>query len=387
MPLKTKERLKILTVLHSPGYGGAEIHALALMKAFRKRGHDVCYAGRADSWLGLQCEQAGIRVKHLRMRGLLDVVSLFKFTRFLREWRPDVVHAHLSRASQYTAIATRLCGAGIPRVVATVHTTNPNDRMRPFKNVIAVSGAVKTSLVARGYNESTIHMIYNGVADPYGSREALGAKRAEARNALGIPGGRFALVCAGRFMHDKGQDVLVDAMKHCGGDTHLYLAGDNTTPFGRGLAAACESDPRIHLLGFRDDVQQILPAFDCYVAPSRREAISLSLLEASAAGLPIIATNVGGIPEVVDDGQSGILTPSGDSQKMAGAIRWLAEKDGVAAHFGMRSRQRYEQFFTETEMIDRTLALYRGAPYSAPAATATNALEQNKSESAKRIAT
>lgn len=365
MPLRTARKLRILQVLHSPGCGGAEIHALELMTEFQRRGHEVCYAGRADSWLGRECARFGIAVKDLRMRGMLDLASYIKLARFLREWRPDIVHAHLSRASRYASTAARLSGIKIPRLLTTVHTTAPGNHMRAFGRIVAVSGAVKNALVERDHPESSIHVIHHGIPDIFSTGEQRADLRLKSREALGIPPDQIALVCAGRFVHDKGQDLAIAAVKQCPPDVHLYLIGAHDTEYGRRLHAQNVSDSRIHFPGFRPDVPRLLPAFDCYVAPSRREALSLSLLEASAAGLPIVASNIGGIPEVVADGASGVLVPPDDAAGLARAICQLTENEWLAARYGQEGRRRFEARFTIDRMIDATLALYRGLPASA----------------------
>ena len=108
---------------------------------------------------------------------------------------------------------------------------------------------------------------------------------------------------------------------------HLWLVGDPNTDHGRQVQAMAAQHPRIHFLGYRNDVQRILPAFDGYVLSSRREAMPLSLIEAMAARLPIVTTSVGGVPEVVSDGESGLIVPSDDVGALTRATQRLL--DGV----------------------------------------------------------
>jgi glycosyltransferase involved in cell wall biosynthesis len=178
------------------------------------------------------------------------------------------------------------------------------------------------------------------------------------REIFGIAEGRFALVCAARFNPQKGQDLLVRSAKFWPGHVHAYFIGDGTTDFGKSVAAEARDCPKIHFLGFREDARQLLPAFDAYVSPSRHEAFSLSLAEAAAAGLPAVATRVGGVPEVVLDGVTGLLVPPGDPGELAAAIARLALDPVLSATFARNARLRYESEFTAERMVRETCAVY-----------------------------
>src|SRR5690606_31602406 len=130
----------------------------------------------------------------------------------------------------------------------------------------------------------------------------------------------------GRFIRDKGQDLLVQAWSQVADPRlHLYLIGDPANQFGRDVQNLPQDHDRIHYLGYRNDVQRILPAFDAYALSSRREALGLSVIEAFAAGLPVIATAVGGVPEIVVPDQTGWLVPPENPVALADAIVRLAQ--------------------------------------------------------------
>ena len=341
--------LRIVQVLHSHGYGGAEQHALALMKGLRERGHEVLYAGPGDSWLAQRCTEAGIAWKHVPMVGMFDLYSYFRLRRVVAGWRADVVYGHLLRGARYAGWA---CGQAVP--VCTAHATTARKHMAQCRELIAVAAAVKRTLVQAGYDGRRVTVIHNGVAD------VSGDERAAIRRELGIDEQSFAVFNAGRFIPDKGQRLLVQAIREVPG-ARLYLAGDHETEYGRTVRHAAQASANVTFLGYRGDVRRILPAFDAYASSSYREAFPLALVEAACAGLPIVATDVGGVGEIILDGESGLLVAPGDSAALAQALRRLVEQPTWAHRLGERARSLYAERFTLEHMVASTEAVYHRA--------------------------
>ncbi len=370
--------MRILHVLHSHGYGGAENHVMMMMRGQRDAGHTVCFAGPLDSWLGRACAEAGIEAVHIAMHGLYDLWSHWQLARLVRRWRPDIVHGHLIRGAAYAGRAGHLQRK--PLAVCTAHATTAKTHMQRCAHIIAVSGAVKDKLVNAGYAAERISVVHNGVPEgPHGSAQgasdAHAAMRLALRDELGIPDGVFAVANAGRFIHDKGQDLLLQALAQTPGDAgqgvHLFLIGDPATEFGRSFEQALAQAPenvaaRVHLLGYRKDVQRILPAFDAYALSSRREALPLSLVEAFAARLPVIATTVGGVPEIVLHERTGLQVPPENATALGQAMARLHADADLAARLAAAGRQHYEQELTAERMVERTLAVYTQALADAP---------------------
>lgn len=339
--------MRIIQVLHSHGFGGAERHVLLLMQGLRKRGHDLIYAGPRDSWLAEQCLQHGIEVHHLRMSGMYDVFSYLRLRRLVHAWQPDIVHGHLLRGARYAAAS-----AGDAVAVCTSHATTARKHMGGCQHIIAVAHAVRDTLLSAGYPDEKISVIHNGVPEvPVGNREQL-------RRELGIPADAFAVFNAGRFIYDKGQDLLVAALKQLPG-VLMCLAGDNATTFGKGVRSSAARNANIRFLGYRSDVQRLLPAFDIYVSASRREAFSLALVEAFAAGVPLVATSVGGVPELVNHGVNGLLVANEDVEELAAAIRRLAGDRTTLESLGQEARATYQEHFSCDKMLDHVEVLYR----------------------------
>lgn len=368
--------MRIVHVLHSHGYGGAENHVMMMMQGQRAAGHAVMFAGPLDSWLGKACADAGIEATHIPMHGLYDPWSHWQLGRLVKRWQPDIVHGHLIRGAAYAGRAGHMQRK--PLAVCTAHATTAKTHMQRCAQIVAVSDAVKRNLVAAGYAAERISVVHNGVPDgPHGasqgSPEGRAALRLALRHELGIPDGVFAVVNAGRFIHDKGQDLLLQALSQTPGDAqsgvHVYLIGDPATEFGATFEqmrqALRETQPdvaaRLHLLGYRKDVQRILPAFDAYALSSRREALPLSLVEAFAARLPVIATTVGGVPEIVLHENTGLQVPPDDAVALGQAMARLHGDADLAARLAMAGRQHYAQELTAERMVERTLAVYTQA--------------------------
>jgi glycosyltransferase involved in cell wall biosynthesis len=344
--------MRIIQAIHSAKYGGAENLMLTLSKELQRRNHDVLVLCPRDGWVASRCQELHLSYEPLSLtrESGFKFRTLMKFHQLIQRWHADIVHAHQIRPSQYAGYATFATHA-IP--VCTIHSTDLYKHLKRIKKIIAVCDAVAENLRAHQYSASQIVKIYNGVPD------APIANPLELRKYLGIPPEQMTVVCTGRFLPVKGQDLLIKAAEICKLQIHFYFLGDEKTIYGLKLKNRVLNNERIHFLGMRNDVRKILPAFDICAAPSRREAFSLSLLEASSAGLPLIATNLGGNPELINNGSNGILVPPEKPEALAQAIMKLAEDSGLRKKMGRAARERYEQNFTIEKMTDQVEALYR----------------------------
>ncbi|MDR0588417.1 MAG: glycosyltransferase family 4 protein [Burkholderiales bacterium] len=338
-----------LQIVRSMSFGGAENHVLQLSLGLQQKGWAVTVVCPAGSWVAKRCPEYGLRHLPVAMRGLFDLTSYIKLHRAIKDAHTDIVHAHQVRPSQYAGVAAINTGA-IP--IATAHSTKAVKHMRRCRHLIAVSDAVKNNLIAHGYAPHKITRIYNGVTPPPEE------DRLSLRRELHIPQDVFAIVLSGRFVVDKGQDLLLQTLERLPETAHYYLIGDTHTDFGRGLVARYGNHPRVHFLGYRSDAPRLLSAFDLYCAPSRREAFSLSILEACAARLPVVGAEVGGIPEAVIDQKTGLIVAPNNSDALAEAILSLWNDRAKAKRMGNNARAYYEQHFTVQHMVDETEKLY-----------------------------
>lgn len=350
--------MKILMVLHSHTSGGAERHALQLMEGLRERGHEPLFAGPMDGWLGDQVKAAGLRWHHLPLHGLIDLPSIARLALLARREKADLIHGHLTRGAWYAGLGARLAGvAG----VATAHSTNAGKHFGRCDRIIAVADAVEAFLLDRGYEAERVQVVHNGIPD---IAAAPHAGRAATRRALGV-GDEPCILMAARFIRAKGHDTLLQALATLKERPWtLALAGEHDSELGRAMQALADElgiAGRVRFLGLREDMPALLGAADLLAAPSRREALSLALLEASAFSLPIVASWVGGTGEVVKEGDNGFLVPPDDPLALAGALAPLLDDAALRQACGARARRRFEDSFTLDAMLCKTLAVYRQA--------------------------
>jgi glycosyltransferase involved in cell wall biosynthesis len=352
--------MRIITVLRSLKSGGAERHALQLMRGMRERGHEALYAGPMAGWLGQQLQADGFDGIDLQMHGLIDLPSIWRLARYARDVKANLIHGHLTRGAYYAHYAARL--AGLPNV-ATAHSDNAGKHFGRAERIIAVSQAVADFLQRCGYDPQRIRMVHHGIADIAGRLPA--DVREVTRRSLGLSASEPCLLMAARIVPAKGHDTALRALATLKQrDWTLLLAGDHHGDLGpqmQALARELGIADRVRFLGLREDVPALLAASDLLLAPSRREALSLTLLEASACSLPIIASRVGGIGEVVQDGVSGLLVPPDEPAALAAALSSLLDDQSRRQAMGACARQRFKSCFTENLMFDQTEAVYREA--------------------------
>jgi glycosyltransferase involved in cell wall biosynthesis len=343
----------VLFVLQSHICGGIEKHLLTVMRGLAGRGYRTAFAGPADSWLMDQVRAHRLSGYHLPMHGMFDLWSVLRLVALARRVGADLIHSHATRGARYARFAGAL--TGMP-VVSTAHSTNAGKHFGGANRIIAVSNAVADFLASCGYDRERVLVIHNGVPDFRGVRSSR-FLRAE----LGVPPDRFLIGLIGRFIRDKGQDSAIDALSRLSVPAHLALIGDHETAWGRDIRLRSQSAPardRIHFVGFRDDVREQLADLDLLVAPSRREALSLALIEAASAGVPVVASRIGGTPEVVRDGETGILVAPQDPASLARAIETLITDPALRMRLGRAARRRYEDHFSLQPMLDATEEVY-----------------------------
>jgi glycosyltransferase involved in cell wall biosynthesis len=223
----------------------------------------------------------------------------------------------------------------------------------------AVSHALKDSMVAEGFPKDRISVVHNGI-DPGPVPDER--DRGEARRRIGLPESAFVVGTVARLDPVKDLGLLVAAFArheaaHPG--SRLVIVGEGQER-GRIEAVVREHrvDDRVILTGHREDARLLLPAFDVYVNCSVSEGVSLSILEAMAARLPVIATRVGGTPEVIDDKRTGLMVPARDVAALEQALNFLYVESSVRAALGDSARHAVDERFTIERMVDHYARVY-----------------------------
>ena len=349
-------RPRVLLLVTLAETGGAQTYVAALAKAL-SREYDVVVAAQGE---GFHDVPRFVPLHHLRraLDPLHDALALVELYRLFRRERPLVVHANSSKAGVLGRLAA--VAAGVPVRFFTVH-----------------GGAFKahTGIVARAYlwaDRLMSPLTTTTICVAHGERDAgLRARTCRAERTVvihnGVPldvprrrahPGPVTLLSVGRLRAPTDFVTLVRAM--AGLEARLRIAGDG--PDRPALEAEIDRlglSDHVELLGTRDDVPELLASSDVFVLSSDSEGLPMSVLEAMAAGLPVIASAVGGVPEAVRDGETGALVPPGDSAALARALRRLVADPALRERLGDAGRRRVEQEFSLERFEREHLELYR----------------------------
>jgi len=332
--------MRILHLVNHCVHGGNVIVPVDLACMQASDGHDVVYAsagGRYEELLRVNGATHVMLRQSLR-NPVRAAASLSSLKRLCREFQPSVIHAHMMSGAVIGYAVSRLLHLPL---VTTVH--NSFDRhsrvMRLGDQVVAVSHAEARLLNAQGYDARRLHIILNGT---------IGSPResASAHTTLSIQRPCIATACG--LERRKGVDTLIEAFHILGtraSDWHLYIAGDGperskleAQASGRGLAR------RIHFLGHLPSSRPLLECADIFVLSSRMEPFGLSMAEARSAGCAVVGTNVGGIPEVLDHGDAGILIPPDEPATLAKALLELVTSPAALLAARQRSKANSDRF-------------------------------------------
>jgi glycosyltransferase involved in cell wall biosynthesis len=347
--------LSIAHVDSEPEFRGGQQALLTLARGLAGLGHRQVLISPKDSPLQKRAREAGLAVEALPS-GLL---SLFRLLRGF-----DIVHTHSGHAQTSVWLLSPVLSSVR---VATRHVAfEPRNRFvhglkygRGCDGVIAVSQAVRGILLRAGVSEGKIEVIHTGVEIP--AQLPTAEERRAARAAFDLNNDDdFAIGHMGAFTAEKGQGVAVSAaarLREVIPSAHLLLAGDG--PLMPAIHAQSEREAgRVTLLGFLSDRERFFAALDLFVMPSLAEAWGLAALEAMAHGVPVIASNVGGLAEIVSPEEGGRLVPPGDAAVLANTIvESAADRDRLRAE-GLKGRERARRFSIQ-QTVERTEAFYR----------------------------
>ena len=353
------------TVLHtesSPGLGGQEVRTLSEARWTADRGWRVLLAGQPDGRFVGRARAAGLEAVGVRMRGAWDLGAVVALRRLIRRERVSIVHTHSSVDGWVGGLAAR--AAAVPVVRSRHVSIRIRRRWNPVyrwlaDRVITSGETIRTLVIEAGVDPGRVVAIPAGVdlaefTGGPGDGEAMREKLGLSRPVIGS---------VAMFRGSKGHAHLLDAFatvhaRHPA--ARLLLVGDGIRrPWVEGLAKARGLGEAVVFTGFRADVPDLLRAMDCFVlASTRTEGVPQSLLQAFAAGVPVVASSIGGIPEVVKDGDTGILVPPEDAAALSRAIESvLGDRSGTSARV-RAARRMVEDRFSHGASVSRLLALY-----------------------------
>jgi len=347
-------------------FGGGEGWMLRTLSALQQRGHRVHLLCRPDTLLAQRSQAAGIPTHTIPVKGDIGPITIWRTYHLLKALSIDLILTNMDKELRFAGVAAKWAG-GIPLVSRRGIDYPLKDRLhyRLSYNwlatmVVANSNATKESLLrhAPWLKPDRVQVIYNGIdPEPFTTPAVLNL-----RQELGLGPVSRLIGCVGQLDERKGWHTLMPAFVQTARrhpEAHLVAVGvgplrDWIEHYAIEQAVA----DRVHLLGFRDDIAEIMKNIDMLVLPSLWEGFGIVMVEAMAAGKPVIVTNVSSMPEVVLEEETGHIVPVRDPGALAHAIRDLLEHPEKAQALGASGRQRVQDYFTLDHMVTRYEELF-----------------------------
>ncbi|OGW85951.1 MAG: hypothetical protein A3C35_07225 [Omnitrophica bacterium RIFCSPHIGHO2_02_FULL_46_11] len=369
--------MKVAHVIVGGEIAGGQVICRMILEALRKRGDEVIVISPTSGDFTKSLEQERIRVHFIPFQKTYHIQNAIRLARTIKDEHVDIVHTHAMVPMNVQArLGARL--AGIP-CISHIHATNTfsaNPFIRKYQilfdnwtsrfcnKLIAVSEATKQSLIDQGIPSDRVEVIPNGISTP---EVNFRISRDEIFQKLGVPQNHHLIGMVGRLCPLKGQEEFIKAMTEVcriiPNVTGVIIGKD--TEFGgayeaklKGITKASGLNGRIIFSGHQADPFSFINAMDFLVLLSKTEGLPLVILEAMSLQKPVVATNVGGIPELVEDGKTGILVPPNNSNMLVQAMLRLLQNHSLTQEMGEAAFERVRERFSKERMCERILNLY-----------------------------
>jgi glycosyltransferase involved in cell wall biosynthesis len=381
--------VKVLRVIARLNMGGPALHVAYLASGLQERGYETTLVAgtlaRGEDSMAFVADELGVRVERVPQLGreiapLRDLRAAMQLARLIRRQRPQILHTHTAKAGAVGRIAALLAGDARPPIV--VHTFHGHvlrgyfDPVRTLgfrllerwlatktTKLIAVSPQVRDDLVALGVAPAEKFEVIRLGIELERRVETDANARTETRRLLGVPEHAFVVGWIGRMTGVKNADAVLDAFRQLrddGVDAYLCMVGDGPD---RDKVEQRASElgivRRCLFLGYQEEVAPYYAAFDTLILPSVNEGTPVSAMEALAAGRPVVATRVGGIPDVVEDGEDGYLAEPGETAQLAEQLARLARDPELRERMGEHGRARVIDRYAVERLLDDVDRLYR----------------------------
>jgi glycosyltransferase involved in cell wall biosynthesis len=383
------EPIRILRVIARLNMGGPALHVAYLSAGLRERGYDTTLVAgdlaKGEESMAYAASKRGVRVTtlpglHREIAPIRDLVATFRLARLMRELKPHILHTHTAKAGGIGRVASILARRSSPPIV--VHTFHGHvlhgyfgplrawifrriERLlaRGTDVLIAVSPEVRDDLVAlKVARPEKFAVIRLGIELDERVSES-DAQRAATRRVLGVPEDRFLVGWIGRMTAVKRTDDVLRAferLRGAGVDAALCMVGDGPDfPRVVDLAARLGIMRECLFPGYQEEIGRFFGAFDVFVLPSANEGTPVTAIEALASGCPVVATRVGGVPDVVRDGEDGFLVEPGRVEDLADRLARLAGDPDLRRSMGEAGRARVVPRYAVDRLVDDVDRLYR----------------------------
>lgn len=337
------------------GTYGAVRSMMTLADGLTRLGHSVQFVTFLGRKFGAEVRALGYPVHEVKVRAKADPLAMREIARIARTEQIDVVHCHLSTSSVNGAWGARIAHIAS---VATVHGLSGKFSYVWADRIIAVAKSGKDHLLAQGVRAEHVSVVLNGID----RAEGVWPTREEARKALGFGSDDVVSLATGRVTAMKGS---LDAVRAVGliaaqfpALRHCFLGDGDALEECKALSESLGVGDRIVFAGYQKEIKPYLAAADFYVHPSHKEALPMSIIEAMLEGLPVVGTEVGGIPEIVNS-ETGLLVPVGQPEALSREMARLAGDPELRRRLGEAGRKRAVDVFSAAAMARNTVAVYQ----------------------------
>lgn len=363
--------MKVLYLINHAGKAGTERYVETLVKYLGGKEVEPYFAYNESGLLVERMAEMGVPTERIEMKSRFDFKAAKALAKLCEKWDIDLIHCHYLR-EHYTALLAKRYNKKI-RVVYTNHFVLENNAVTRLSNrwmdkrqdqMIAVCNKGKEQLIANGWTGDRIQVIFNAV-----DMNAWAGDRSEStmRAELGIPEDRLVMLCASRFAHDKGHDYLIRSLKRLTEISDvpftMVLAGDG--PLLEQTKAQVKElglEEQVIFVGFRKDIKNLYKGSDIYINSSQHEALSFLIVEAMAAGLPVIVTDMGGNRDIVPpEAKHGALVIYDDPESMAQAMKKMLEDGGYRVGCAQEALRTVADKFEVGKMCQVTWGVYEKA--------------------------
>lgn len=370
--------MRVVHIIKVTRISGAERHLLILLKGLREKGIDAHLIMLAEASNPMQemiqaAQERDIPIQSVLIRRDYDLSVINRLRKIFLDLKPDLVHTHLIHADLFGLIAAKL--ARVPYVISSRH----NDDMFRYHPLmrfvhrllwwmsdggIAISRAIRDFTVSvEGADYDKVHVVLYGMEYRWIEDEEIFSARQAIREELGLAQDTILLGIVCRLVEQKGIGYALEAfarIRRYFPDVHLIVAGDGSLSSDlRKSAQTLGITDSVHWLGWRDDAPRVMASLDIFLMPSLWEGFGLVMLEAMSNRVPIIASRVSAIPEVLKHGQSGWLVNPRDVDDLAQGLYYLLMDVPFRHYIGLLGEDRLEQSFSATKMVNKTLEVYR----------------------------
>ncbi len=362
-----RKNLRFLHICSSQAWGGGEISAVKLAKRFQERGNEVLFAAKPNTRIMQELQTLKVETVPLTLRRHFDPISVFKLINLLHHRQIDIIHVHLSRDLVHSYWAVKL-GRKVPVVLQKQVSSNVSKKdfihrqiYSHVSKVFVLSNFLKKNMLDTcPISEAKVVVIPGGVKleDFIVSSET----RLLLRSAWGISSDELVFGTVGRIDRGKGYEELLTAFEQLVQKkmkVRLVIIGEPTIgepAFAADLHILIKKlgiEKEIIFTGFRSDIPQILSAFDVFVLASYNEAFGYVIVEALVSKLPVIATNTGGVADIIQDGECGLLIPPRDVFSLMNAMQKLYNDEKLRKRFSVTGYNRVKNYFSESLILDR----------------------------------